>query len=120
MTFSDGDFNEANVRNAIEYVPYNRVLGVKLAIPPGKLNIIDGLAPSKQKQKLVETLFRVNPDCNWTMLKAAIKAADVSEWTNRLRSSWKKSCSGSLSEDFSTSTHFDVSSGFLIPGKSCL
>ena len=107
MTFSDGEFNEANVRNAIEFVPYSRELGERLGIPASKLNDIDKLAPMKQKLKLVETLFRVDPDCNWTKLKATIKVLEWTKTNNNQRLNWHKSYSGSvgsISEDASSGT----------------
>ena len=116
VTFLEEEFNEANVRNAIEVIPYNRELGNKLGIPLGKLSEIDMLAPDKQKQKLVEILFKVDPDCNWTRLRAAMKAADVLEWAKRsmLRSgSLQKSNSDSFSESFLSPTHLDISSDAL-------
>ena len=64
--------NEANVRNAIVNIKNNRELGEGLKIPPSRLDEVDKLPPDDQKQRLVAEWFKVDTDCKWETLHAAI------------------------------------------------
>ena len=87
------EFNEVSVRNAIVNIKSIRELGEHLKIPTGILNDIDKLPTEKQKLKLVEEWFKVDTECNWKTLDAAIRAVSISEFARM------KAQSGSLSED---------------------
>ena len=119
LCFVDGEFTEAKVRNRIEYFPHIHELGEKLGIPTGKLEEIAKLAPDKQKLKFVEILFRVDPDCNWTRLKVAMKEVDTMLWAKKTKEhSWQKAGSGSFgsfSDEMFSPTHY--SSASVVSGK---
>lgn len=105
-------FNEASVRNAIVNVKSTRELGERLKIPPSQLDDIHKYPPELQKVKLVEAWFKVDTDCNWKTLWAAIGAIKVHEWH------MNKSMSGSFSEDYLISPKSNGTSGSLdIPGN---
>ena len=97
------EFNEKNVRNAIANINNIRELGEKLAIPSGRLDMIDRLPLENQKQKFVEVWFKFDIDCNWKCLIAAIDEMKVS-WVNR-------SSTTDLLSPASTGSHASFGSG---------
>lgn len=98
------EFNEANVRNAIVNVSNTLELGKHLKIPTSILDDIHKHRPEVRKEKLVAAWFKVDTDCSWKTLEAAINAIKVMEWNVR------KSMSGSFSEDL-LSPSYSTSSG---------
>lgn len=90
-----------------------------MGFPPGKLDEISRLKPDQQKLRFVEILFRVDPDCNWTRLKVAMKEADTMAWAKRTREHNLKKCGsgsfGSFSEETFSPTHSSGAS--VVSGK---
>lgn len=65
-----------------------------MKIPSSLLDDIHKHPPEIRKEKLVAAWFKVDPDCNWKTLNAAIAGIKVTEWNAR-----KSMSGGSFSED---------------------
>ena len=91
----------------IESFPHILDLGQKIGLPPSKLDEISELPLEKQKLQFVETLFRVDSDCNWTRLIAAMKEVDTMIWARKHSWQQKKGSSslGSYSEGMFSPAH---------------